>query len=351
MQLRVLVVAMHASTQFGGEAILPLHWFCGIRRQGIEAWLIVHERTRHELRNILGSDFMRVVFIKDRWIHKLLWKIGRFLPARVRSFSTGLLIHSLTQFEQRRLTRQLIRQKEINIVHEPIPVSPRLPSMMYNVGAPVIIGPLNGGMMYPNGFRKLETQFEYWFTAAGRQFANIGNLIIPGKRKAAFVIVANDRTRNALPSGCKSEIKNFCENGVDLKLWKKVKKHHNRKLSDVTRFVYLGRLVDLKCVDLLIEAFHGVIVSGIKAELWIIGDGPERLRIESLIQEYNLKDVVKLHGWLPHARCPDMLRFCDVLVLPSVHECGGAVVLEAMAAGLSVIATNWGGPADYIDEK
>jgi glycosyltransferase involved in cell wall biosynthesis len=39
----------------------------------------------------------------------------------------------------------------------------------------------------------------------------------------------------------------------------------------------------------------------------------------------------------------------DVLVLPSLIECGGAVVLEAMAVGLPVIATAWGGPADYLD--
>ena len=39
----------------------------------------------------------------------------------------------------------------------------------------------------------------------------------------------------------------------------------------------------------------------------------------------------------------------DALVLPSLHECGGAVILEAMCVGLPVVATNWGGPADYVD--
>jgi glycosyltransferase involved in cell wall biosynthesis len=40
-----------------------------------------------------------------------------------------------------------------------------------------------------------------------------------------------------------------------------------------------------------------------------------------------------------------------VFILPSLRECGGAVVLEAMANGLPIIATNWGGPADYLDDS
>ena len=45
-----------------------------------------------------------------------------------------------------------------------------------------------------------------------------------------------------------------------------------------------------------------------------------------------------------------LLRNSDIMVLPSMRECGGAVVLEAMASGVPVIAAKWGGPADYISE-
>jgi glycosyltransferase involved in cell wall biosynthesis len=47
--------------------------------------------------------------------------------------------------------------------------------------------------------------------------------------------------------------------------------------------------------------------------------------------------------------CAQALQNADAMVLPSLMECGGAVVLEAMACGLPVIATDWGGPADYLD--
>jgi glycosyltransferase involved in cell wall biosynthesis len=58
---------------------------------------------------------------------------------------------------------------------------------------------------------------------------------------------------------------------------------------------------------------------------------------------------VVFHGFVPQSALPARLAAVDVLVLPSLYECGGAVVLEAMAMGLPVLATAWGGPADYLD--
>jgi glycosyltransferase involved in cell wall biosynthesis len=52
---------------------------------------------------------------------------------------------------------------------------------------------------------------------------------------------------------------------------------------------------------------------------------------------------------MSQADCAKQLARCDALVLPSMAECGGAVVLEAMAMEVPVIATAWGGPTDYLD--
>jgi len=62
----------------------------------------------------------------------------------------------------------------------------------------------------------------------------------------------------------------------------------------------------------------------------------------------SLINRVRFHGWLPQAAAATLLSSADIMVLPSMRECGGAAVLEGMACGIPVIATNWGGPADYL---
>ncbi|HEY9655371.1 MAG TPA: glycosyltransferase family 4 protein, partial [Crinalium sp.] len=61
--------------------------------------------------------------------------------------------------------------------------------------------------------------------------------------------------------------------------------------------------------------------------------------------------AVQFLGWLSQADCAQRLWQSDVMVLPSLLECGGAAVLESMSIGLPVIATNWGGPTAYLDES
>src|SRR5215813_5237924 len=151
--MRVCIVAEHASYKFGGEAVLPLHYFTGLRKRDIEAWLVVHARTRAELEAAFPGDRDRLRFIPDAWFHKLLSRLSGFLPRRIAEASLGLFSQLTTQYLARKIVRELIAGESIDIVHQPIPVSPRFPSLMTDLGVPVVIGPMNGGMEYPAAFR------------------------------------------------------------------------------------------------------------------------------------------------------------------------------------------------------
>lgn len=350
--LRVLIVAEHASSKFGGEAALPLHYFRFLRRRGVEAWLVVHSRTRDELLEVLGDERGRIEFIPDTGLHRLLFHIGQFLPSRLSYFSLEMISRLSTQFAARRIAKRLIDRHGINVVHQPIPVSPREPSVLFDLGIPVVIGPMNGGMKYPPAFRRLERPLVHRMIDLGRKTSTAINRALPGKLRATVLLVANERTEKALPSGTRGEVMTLVENGVDLTLWgpDDAAQSDEGDSGRPIRFAYVGRLVDWKCVDLLLEAFSRVI-DVVPATLDVYGDGEMRGELEVKAIDLGLEEAATFHGWISQSECARRLRRADGLVLPSMYECGGAVVLEAMASGLPVIATNWGGPADYLDES
>ena len=198
--MRIIIVADNASSRFGGEAFIPLNYFRLLRGRNADVRLVVHARNRSELIERFPDDKDRLYFVEDTSLHKALFRFGQFLPRRLADATTGLVIHLTTQSSQRRIVRHLVKRYGIDVVHQPIPVSPKTPSRIWGVGAPVVIGPLNGGMEYPPAFRGEQGKLSRLGLLSGRALANFFNLLIPGKRLARFVLVANRRTQDALPA-------------------------------------------------------------------------------------------------------------------------------------------------------
>jgi glycosyltransferase involved in cell wall biosynthesis len=347
-QVRVLIIAEHASLRFGGEAAIPFHLFRVLREIGVECWMIVHSRTRAELEEAFGHDAQRISYLQDTSLDRFGARMSGVLPGPIWNSTLGLTTRMSGQLRAVAAARRLIRRHWINVVHQPIPVSPKEFSLVRKLGVPVVFGPHNGGMTFAPGIKRREP---WWVTTAvrlGRAVADSANVLFPGKREAAAVMVANERTRLALPRGLRGRIVELVENGVNLRLWDERAPRH-RGQGEPARFVFIGRLVDWKAVDLLIEATD-LARRDAPIEVIIIGDGPERPRLEDMTRNRGLESVVRFLGFQPQAKCAEELARADALVLPSLAECGGAVVLEAMAASRAVIATKWGGPVDYLSQ-
>lgn len=108
-------------------------------------------------------------------------------------------------------------------------------------------------------------------------------------------------------------------------------------------------LVDWKGLTFLFNALK-FIKSEIEIRLNIIGSGDQKENLIKLAKKFGLESKIIFHGFTKQEAVSKILNKSRALVLPSIYECGGAVVLEAMAQSIPVIATNWGGPADYLDE-
>lgn len=348
--INILIVAQNVSSRFGGEAFLPLKYFQILRRRGYSVRLIAHSRNREDLETALAPHAADILYIEDTVWHRAVWKAGGVFPKRIREVLFGNILNFINERFQARLIRRLVREGSVDVIHQPIPVSPRYPSAIHGFGVPVVIGPMNGGMSYPPGYEDYESRIERNFVRISRRAAMLVNRIVPGKRRAAALLVANERTRAALPVHDHPKVVTLVENGVDLALWCAPERDEaEMREPGMIRLVFMGRLVDWKALDVTLQAVAGAREAGVAAELDILGDGEERERLQALCAELGLGSAVRFHGFKPQAECAEVLRRSDALILNSLHECGGAVVLEAMSMGLPVIASDWGGPADYLD--
>lgn len=341
--LNILIVCEHASNLFGGEAMLPLNYFRLLSKTGNQTYLITHARVKSTIHQLTDIDQGHVYYVPDTKAHQYLHQLSRYLPERVAIVTIGFAMHLITQFYQWKLARKLIKEKGIDVVHEPAPVSAVQPSAMFALGVPVVIGPMNGGMDFPQAFRYMSSIAERVMYRLMRIFATLYNLLIPGKLLARVLLVANPRTMATLPKFRLGEVVELVENGV----FSVVDEPKPATQKDETQVLYVGRLVDWKMIEVAIEAVQRCKS---KVKLTIVGDGPMRSDLEKLAQSFQ-KNNVEFVGVVPHAKVNQYYDQADIFVLSSVRECGGAVVLEAMSRGMPVIATDWGGPADYLTDE
>ncbi|MEM4360293.1 MAG: glycosyltransferase [Candidatus Bilamarchaeaceae archaeon] len=113
--------------------------------------------------------------------------------------------------------------------------------------------------------------------------------------------------------------------------------------------LYAGQLISRKRVDLLMRAF--AILPQNVAQLIVVGDGPERSRLQHLSQRLGIQDQILWTGPLPWMQVRRWMLQADVLVLPSRFDGWGAVVSEALLCGTPAICTDYCGAADLLRES
>jgi len=114
--------------------------------------------------------------------------------------------------------------------------------------------------------------------------------------------------------------------------------------------LFVGRLDTVKGLPVLVEAFSTLIRTGEECHLDIVGDGPERTELEALICSLDLNTCVTFHGYQSQAEIRRMLTECDLFAMTSFFEGIPVVLMEAMAAGLPVVAPRITGIPELVED-
>lgn len=182
-----------------------------------------------------------------------------------------------------------------------------------------------------------------------------------GLKHASTVIVLTNRMASLLVGerGMASEKIFVLPDAVDLNFMRSapsidsISHFHARfnKLGDRPRVTFIGRLVSQKGVAYLIEAFSKLQSLGMKASLVIVGDGPKYNEIKQAVSRMGLDRCTTFTRFVHHDDIPLLLAETDVLVIPSIYEEFGSVLLEGMAAGVPIVASDVDGIPSTIQHE
>jgi L-malate glycosyltransferase len=134
-------------------------------------------------------------------------------------------------------------------------------------------------------------------------------------------------------------------NGVDTDMFKPKEK------DDEFTIVSTSRLTERKGLNYLIEAFGEFQNGKENVRLIFYGDGDQREELEDMVEELDIKDKVEFKGEASREDISKNISKCHLFVLPSKNEGMSNSLLEAMASGLAIIATDVGGTKELVDSK
>ena len=216
---------------------------------------------------------------------------------------------------------------------------------------PYVRGPGGGAHRTPKGFEKEYTLGgRIWekVRAIGQWFLRRDPFFAKGHGRASAILVCNQASVAAVPASWSKKVHLFPVTGVsseDLS-----SDPTSDKTSQAFRILSAGSLIRVKGFSLAIKAFKEFSDRHPEAEFDIIGSGPEEPRLRSLIQETSLDSKVHLVPHMPRTELLSNMSSHDVFLFPSLRDGGGAVVIEAMAAGKPVICLDTGGPGMHITD-
>jgi glycosyltransferase involved in cell wall biosynthesis len=266
--------------------------------------------------------------------------------------SGAMQIHYyLWQIQAYFVARKLHQEIGFDIVHHVTFVKYSNPSFLSFLPIPFVWGPVGGGESAPSTFWQdfsLRAKAYEWARAIVRRIGELDPFVrLTGQRSAIIRATTEDTAQRLRHLGA-SAIQIVTESGLSTEDISQLAQCPIPNATPI-RFISMGRLLHWKGFHLGIRAFAKANLPD--AEYWILGDGAEQHRLQALAIELGVGSQVKFLGKLPRAATLEKLADCHILVHPSLHDSGGWVCLEAMAAARPVLCLDLGGPAVQVTDQ
>jgi glycosyltransferase involved in cell wall biosynthesis len=320
-----------------------------------EVTLVVRAANEVAIRRA-GGEFQEIVAIRlpglDELYRWALRRIFKFDYGRQSLTAASYPLQIAFEWRAWRQLRSRILSRDFDVVLRILPIISVLPSpfafFLRDGPIPFVLGPLNGGLPWPKGFPQLDQQRRQ----AGYWISNLRGAYryLPFARstysKASAIIAGSSHTFAEFAAYREKLFFVPGENGIDPAVFGGRARPSVARQGKL-RLIFVGRLIPLKACDLALQAAAGLIRDG-AADFTIVGDGPERERLQQLARTLGIENQVTFTGWVATPDVLAQLQQADVLVFPSLREFGGGVIFEALALGAVPVVADFGGPGDIV---
>lgn len=244
------------------------------------------------------------------------------------------------------IARKLHAEVGFDLVHHVTYVRHSAPSFLSLLPIPFVWGPVGGGESAPAAFWQgfnLRGKMHETTRSLARRFGELDPFVRLTAQRSVLARGTTEETAKRLYQLGATQVEVYSQLGLSSEEIDQLSQYAQVERR-IIRFISIGRLLHWKGFHLGLQAFAQAELPP-DAEYWIVGDGPERSDLEKLTKELGIWRQVRFWSKLSREETFQKLGICLALVHPSLHESGGMVCLEAMAAGCPVICLDLGGPA------
>jgi glycosyltransferase involved in cell wall biosynthesis len=249
--------------------------------------------------------------------------------------------------------RKLHRRVQFDIVHHVTYGRYYSPSLVSLLPVPFVWGPVGGGERAPRAFWPsfgLRGVVYESMRSLARSVGELDPLVRLTARRSALARATTRQTAERLSRVGARTIEVMDQTGLttdELRMLESTAR--DDQTIPTSFFLSVARLLHWKGIHLGLEAFAQARLDNV--EYRIIGWGPERERLVARSHRLGIADRVTFLGELPRPDVLRLLRSSLALIHPSLHDSGGVVCLEAMAAGAPVVCLNVGGPPVQVTDE
>ncbi len=341
---RVLVLADDCNPEWHSLPAL-IFKYVQVLSNYVDIVLVTQIRNRINIEKV-GLANVEVVYLDTENIAAPIYKLASFLsgdPNKAMTFKVAFSYPSYLAFEWAawRRFKAEIKAGKFDLIHRMSPMSPTIPSPIASWCQPVpfVIGPLLGGLAWPEQFKREMIREREWMNYI-RQLHRILPFYQSTYKKAVAILAAYPHTIADLPTGAAGRIIDFSEGGVDPAEFPMP----DKVIHDKITVLFVGRLVPFKLPEVLVRSFAASPILQ-QHRLVIVGDGPERPRLEEMAQTAGLSHCIEFKGTMPQAEVGQLMRDSEIFAFPSIREQGGGVLTLAAMSGMASVVVDYGGPA------